>query len=214
MSSIDPPDRPYGVLWLAGLAVAVVLGVAVGPTGIVAAGPGDILDDVDPEDDCADARIETLCKGTDVVSGLLDRGSDFVAGLRDDTAAADAASDFQTTYNDNAATLQAWINARTTASTDADTLEVAVELDGTSETVYVLGDVNATTGDYENARVVETTDRDPDGSCTLSANAARNLDNETETFVDEFAAPGDDLTRNHMRDLAGRYGGNVQCDFL
>lgn len=204
--------RIAGVLWTSLVCTLVLLSVLAGASGGAAADPGGVLSDVDADETCEDALITTACKATNYASGLVDRALDLNPLRSNDPTAAEAADDIQTTFTTHNESIEAWINQRTTASTDADTLKLTIQLDDERATVYVLGDV--TDGNYTNARAVQSTDREPDGACTLEANAARNASDELDTFAEEYANPGDDLSREHMRYLVGRYGGNVHCDFL
>jgi len=103
------------------------------------------------------------------------------------------------------------VNNRTSASESYDTLEFTFELDGETATVYLTTDVTA--DGYQNASIVDTTDRTVDESCTLQGHAARKADAELATFVEDYAAQGENVTNSYLAGLAGEYSDDVDCTF-
>jgi hypothetical protein len=124
------------------------------------------------------------------------------------------------TFNENNEPLQNWTNDRVNAAEDGDVARIKfTDKSGNSEWLFVVADVNESTGEYENARALnltefKKTDREVDLNYRLSPYASRNLDGELETFVDEFAEPNEDLTRDYVSGWAGEYGGEVEGDYI
>lgn len=164
-------------------------------------------------DECADAVLESVCEANAAfwayAGGLSDRAADVATGIVSDTGAETAADDFQSTFNSHNETIEAWVNDRTNASTDRDVVALTFRESGSGTTVYLVATVNNSS--YQDSHVVDSTDRSVDESCTLEAAAARNADSETQRFHDEFAEPDTDLTDAYVRQMAGRYGGKVDC---
>jgi len=160
--------------------------------------------------------VDDLLDGKD--DGYLASAQAYVGGFMDrvfadetDETAAEAAQQTQTTFNDNASTIQSWVNNRTSASESYDVLAFTFEIDGESSTVYLTS--NATADGYQNASMVDTTGRTVDESCTLQGFAARQADSELGGFVEDYAAPGNNVTRSYLAGLAGKYGSDVDCTF-
>jgi len=171
-------------------------------SGGVAAQENSVVDDLlDGEDDGLIASAQAYA------SGYLDRV------FAEDTGetAAEAAQNTQETFNGNNTTIQAWVNNRTTASEDYDVLAFEFTVDGETSTVYLTS--NATNDGYQNASMVDSTDRSVDESCTLENLAAQQADTELAAFVDDYAEPGKNVSRSYLAGLAGKYGGSVDCTF-
>lgn len=143
--------------------------------------------------------------------GLLGRATDAWAGVTSEKTASDYATALQAEFNNNSAEYQSWANNHTTADTSLDVLEVTVTQDGESETLYLTADV--VDGAYRNASIVATTDREPDESCELEGNAARNAADELSEFRERFIAGGENVTNGYLTSMGSRYGGNVDCSF-
>ena len=143
--------------------------------------------------------------------GLVGRASDAVAGVGNGPNATELAGQFQTTFNSNSGDYQQWANNRSTASTSLDVLAVTFSQNDSNETVFLTADV--VDGEYRNASVVDTTDREPDESCELEGNAARNAADELGTFDERFVAEDGNVTNDYLASMGSRYGGNVECSF-
>lgn len=146
-----------------------------------------------------------------VRDGLVGRATDAVAGVGGSPDAAELAEDFQTAFNENSGDYQQWANNRTEATSSLDVLAVKFSQDDSNETVYLTADV--VNGAYTNVSVANSTDREPDESCELEGNAARNAADELATFNERFVAGDGNVTNDYMTSMASRYGGNVDCSF-
>jgi ribosomal protein S6 len=151
----------------------------------------------------AASRIAGAASGT--LARLTDRGTD--------QTASEAADSAQAEFNSHNATIQSYINARASASTDANVLELTFEIDDKTATRYVVADVNTSDGTYENASMVSSTNREVDESCSLEEQAADNAATEIETFVEEFASEGEDMSASYQGRMASQYAGEVDCSF-
>ncbi|QZP37073.1 hypothetical protein [Halobaculum magnesiiphilum] len=192
----------------AALVIAILLATAaIAPTATVAQSDdeddglvGDLLDGEDDGTDWSE-RVRGA------VTGFVNRVTADTSG----TDAATAAADFQAEFNANNATLQSYANNRSTAGTDFDVLAVTFDVDDESETVYLVADV--ADGDYQNATIVDATDRTVDEECALEDHAATNADDEVANFTEEFASTNDSSTDRYLGRLAAEYGGAVECSF-
>jgi len=187
---------------LASGAVAVMLLLAAVSGGVVAQEEDSVVGDLlDGEDDGLIESVQAYA------GGFIDR----VLADETDETAAEAAQRTQETFNGNASTIQAWVNNRTTASDAYDVLAFTFEVDGETATVYLTS--NATADGYQNASMVDTTERTVDDSCTLQDHAGRGADSELATFVEDYAVPGENVTNSYLAGLAGEYRGDVDCTF-
>jgi len=151
----------------------------------------------------AASRIAGAASGT--LARLTDRGTD--------QTASEAADSAQSEFNANNQTIQSYINTRATASEGADVLKLTFEIDDEEATRYVVADVNGTDNSYENASMVNETDREVDESCTLEDQAADNAGDELGTFVEEFASEDEDMSASYQGRMASQYAGEVDCSF-
>lgn len=138
----------------------------------------------------------------------------------DKASAGEYADRVQERFNSNSGTLTEWANSRSTASADLDVVRLKFT-DESGETSYrfIVTSVNSTSGNYTgvsmmNASEFQSTDRQMDTTIRLSPYASRHADGELETFVDEYAEPGDDVTQTYLAGLAGEYRGEVEGDAL
>lgn len=153
------------------------------------------------------------------VSGFVDKYSP-LADRPEEADAAEYGDRVQSEFNSNSGVLMDWTNSRTTASTDMDVVRLKFK-DESGNTAYrfVVADVNATTGNYTNAQMVnasefDSLDREVDTTYRLSPYASRNAADELETFVDEYAEPGENVTQSYLAHLAGEYKGEVEGEHL
>jgi len=187
---------------LASAGVAVMLLIAALSGGVVAQEENSVVGDLlDGEDDGLIESVQAYA------GGFIDR----VLAEETDETAAEAAQRTQETFNGNASTIQAWVNNRTSASDAYDVLAFTFEIGDEASTVYLTS--NATADGYQNASMVDTTDRTSTSPARLQDHAARGADAELATFVDEHAEPGENVTNSYLAGLAGEYGGDVDCTF-
>lgn len=152
-------------------------------------------------------------------SGLVDKYSP-LADRPEEADAAEYGERLQTEFNQNSGVLMNWTNSRTTASTDMDVVRLKLtDKSGNTAYWFVVADVNSTTGNYTNERMMNATefrdlDRDVDTTYRLSPYASRNAAAELETFVDEYAEPGENVTQSYLAHLAGEYKGEVEGEHL
>jgi hypothetical protein len=139
-----------------------------------------------------------------LLSGLFDWGEP-------ETTAPEACADLRETVSSNSAAIQPWVNNRTTANTSLDVLAIECVVEDTSETDYIVADVD--NGSYVNGTMVDETSRTVDETCVLEDDAAVSASAEGETFVDEFAESGEPVSEEYMSRLTAQYGGKVSCSF-
>jgi hypothetical protein len=139
-----------------------------------------------------------------LLSGLFDWGEP-------ETTAPEACADLRETVSSNSAAIQPWVNNRTTANTSLDVLAIECVVEDTSETDYIVADVD--NGSYVNGTMVDETSRTVDETCVLEDDAAVSASAEAETFVEEFAESGEPVSEEYMSRLTAQYGGKVSCSF-
>jgi hypothetical protein len=144
------------------------------------------------------------------ISGAINARLAWLSG--DETTSSDACGNLQAEFNSHNTTITDWANARTNATTGLDTLAITCDTSDETATVYLTAEVDTTSGNYTNAQVVDATDREPDAECRLEEDSADNAADELATFVEEFAAPGEDVTESFTQRLAAQYTGDVRCD--
>lgn len=185
-------------------ALVVVAAVGAVPAPAVADEDDSVFDDLISDDE-GDGWLSTAwayAQGT---------YADVVEDPEQETAS-EAAQGIQDEFNAHAASLQAFGNNRTSATESANVLGITTEVDGESTTVYLVADVRSNS--YENATIVDETDRTVDESCTLSGEAARAADTELAEFHERFVAGDEQLAQDYYARLAGQYGSNVDCTFI
>lgn len=211
-------------------ALAVVMAVltltaAIGMTAVV---PANAQTDDTGEDSVVDALFHDEDEDGD--TGGLQAIIGFANGVmakynpladRPEQASADEyVGNVRSTFNSNNQTLMNWTNARATADGNADVVRMKfTDEDGNSEYLFVVADVNATTGNYTSAKAMNLTEfkssgREYDMTYRLSPYASRNANAELETFISEYAAPGEDLNQSYLAEMAGEYRGEVSGDDL
>lgn len=206
-------------------ALTVLMAVALLTTAALA---GPAVAPVQGQSD-DDGLLDTLFGGEDGDLGILDAATAYAGGLMDRYSpwsgaekadSEDYAEDVQATINANSDTLRNWTNERATADTDHDVARVKLtDEDGGSTWLFIVSDVNASTGEYTSLKAMglsefKDTGREVDLTYRLDSYASRNADDELETFVSEYAEPGDDVTKEYLLGLAGKYGGGVSGDEL
>lgn len=96
---------------------------------------------------------------------------------------------------------------------EGDVARVDCTLEGETATAYIVADYNSSTGQYDSAQAVTSTERSVDHDIVLSSNACDNAADEIETFHDTFAATGDDVSAAYLSRVGGEYGDNIQQPF-
>jgi hypothetical protein len=172
-------------------------------------------DDVAAQDDDSVLGDLTSEQASGFAAGIRGRIGALLSGLFDwgepETTAPEACGDLRETVSSNSAAIQPWVNNRTTANTSLDVLAIECVVEDTSETDYIVADVD--NGSYVNGTMVDETDREADETCVLEDDAAVSASAEAETFVEEFAESGEPVSEEYMSRLTAQYGGKVSCSF-
>lgn len=146
------------------------------------------------------------------VKGYAARVSYKISSFRNDTPAAENSKQAALEeFNQNSANYVSYLNDRDVHN--GEVVEIEFKQSGETATMYIVGDFNETTDQYDSAEAVNTTDRTVDHEITLRGMAADNAADELERFNDEFAEPGDDLTNSYVSEMAAKYGSSVDEPF-
>lgn len=120
-------------------------------------------------------------------------------------------------WNANSASLETWVNKRTDASTSADTAKITFQdKEDTTAVRYVVMDVTSG-NEYDNMEMLnasefESTGRTVDKSFTLSPFASRHASEELDTFITDYASPGNNITKAYLSNMGGKYQGEIEGD--
>lgn len=148
-----------------------------------------------------------------LISGYWDRGSYYlsVKSARGDgpPAANESAEEFQTYFNNHSQELVNYTNDRDVGSEDYEVFRIRFEQEGEQETVYLVANYNTTAEAYDNASVVDDTDREVDERITLEDYAAANAAEELGYFYENYVAENETAGTAYEKRLAGRYNGDV-----
>lgn len=177
-----------------------------------------------------DSVVDTLFSDEDGESGTWETIYNAAKGLAnrynplaDQPAEATAdqyASRTTDTFNGNSSVLKNWTNERVTADTDHDVIRVQfTDESGNTAWMFVVADVNTTTGNYTSVTAMNLTEfketgREVDLSYRLTPYASRNANQELSTFITEYAEPGENVSQPYLARLAGEYKGEVSGDDL
>lgn len=129
-------------------------------------------------------------------------------------SATEYAENVQNTFNENSSHIRNWTNARADGNSEYDVFRIKFKDEsGNSEWLFLVTDVNSSTGNYTSAEAMNLTefretDREVDHTYTLEPKAARNADRELAYFISEYAKPGKDVNREYLAGLSG-YRGHV-----
>jgi len=134
------------------------------------------------------------------------------SGVKDSPAPSEEAAEVQQFFNERSGDFVAYANDRVNASDEWDTLAISYELDDEQVTHYVIA--NHSNDTYDNASIVNSTDRTVDDRCTLEGPAARNAKEELETGYQAFIESGDAPDPSYMGRLTGAYKPYVECSFF
>jgi len=188
--------------------VLFVTSMAVAPVAADHAEDESFVDGL--RDDDADGWTEATGA---LLAGYWDRGSYILStqSPRGDgpPAANESAEEFQTYFNNHSQDLVNYTNDRGVGSEDYDVFRIRFEQEGQQETVYLVANYNTTAEAYDNASVVDDTDREVDERITLEDYAAANAAEELEYFYTNFVAENETAGTAYEKRLAGRYNGDV-----
>lgn len=194
--------------------VAVMLTAAfAGPMATTASAQSDdsgVIDTLFTDDEDDTSRWATISA---FAGGVVEKYNPLAGSDKAD--ATEYSEDVQSTFNSHNDTLLQWANARSTASEDADVARLKfTDKSGNSKYMFVVADVNTTTGNYTSVRMMnltefKDTDRTHDHTFRLSPFASRNAADELDTFITEYAEPNEGLNRSELARLSGKYRGEI-----
>jgi hypothetical protein len=146
------------------------------------------------------------------VSGLVDRGSATITGP--DRSVDDCRADLMAEINQHNASYITELNAKTSPSSDRDVLRVrCIEdprrpwADSEAASFYVIGNVSS--GWYESARAVESTDRAVDETIVLSGLARTQLVDDLAAYREGKIEGNGTVTQAYQQRMVAKYGGHV-----
>lgn len=196
--------QPTAVL-IALLLAATLVGAAVAPaTASHAADEGGGLSDALSADDGG-----YLSAAANWASGFTSRVSHAISGP--EHTATESRDAMVEAFNEHNDSLVSYANDR--GIHEEEVARVDCTLEGETATAYIVADYNSTAGQYDSAQAVTSTDRSVDHDIVLSSNACDNAADEIETFHEEFAATGDDVSAAYLSRVGGEYGDNIQQPF-
>jgi hypothetical protein len=129
-----------------------------------------------------------------------------------DTPAATCAESIRTEVTDHNASYAGYLNNHTNATTARDVVAITCHSDpfigdATTETVYIVADVNGT--DYEHVRAVTETNRTVDEHLYLTGSATTTMPAEMDTFRTEYVANGTTPDAEYRRYAISKFAGTV-----
>lgn len=202
--------------------VTLILTASVaGPVALTASAQSDdesgVVDTLFGSDE--DEDTDTITVVTAFVGGVADRLNPLAE--RPEKANADEyGSNVQSTFNSNSDALMDWTNTRASGTEDEDVVRLKfTDESGNTDYRFIVTDVNATTGNYTSVRMMnasefQNTDRDHDLTFRMTPYASRNADEELNTFIDEYAEPGEDVDRSYLARIGGEYRDEISGDDL
>lgn len=194
------------------LAVCMVT-AAVGPAVAQTEDDGGLFDGLTGDEDMT--LSDRLDAANGAIAGWVDRLTYQARTLADDRDESQRADDYATdlaeTYNSNNDTLETWVNARFSGNaSDWNVVKVTLKQEDATATRYLVADVDNTTGNFTDSKMVNSTTRTTDAELTLEANAASNAADELQTFVHDYAAKDKTPGRTYLSRMAQQYAGNVE----
>lgn len=160
-------------------------------------------------DDVLDAPTDYVAAAFAAAEGGLARASYAISGPDDDAAAnRDAAIE---TFNEYNTTLVEYANARDVH--EGEVVQIDCTIGDETATAYIVAPYNTTSGAYESAEAVTSTDRTVDHTVALRGPACDNAAAEIETFHDKFAEPDKNVTRGYLVKKGTQYGSHVDEPF-
>lgn len=158
------------------------------------------------------ASVSQVAKKT---GGLSRTVADLTSEPGDATEYADA---FQETFNTNAETLREYANDRLNASDTVAVIRFA-DRQGIRSKRYLVASADESTGDLEEARVVdserfEELDRSVNQRVAIDWYLSRNAATELKTFIEKFAAPNKDPSQAYLTKTAAKYGDSIEDDLV
>lgn len=200
--------------------VAVLLAVLVGLSatapfvGTVQADSHTVLDDVLETDGEGPGFMEYVA----YAMGLSDR---YNPAGRPEKATADVyAENTMETFNNRSDSLRLWVNGRANVTEEWDVIRVKfTDESGNSEWMFIVSNVNTSTGDIESTRAMnltafKDTGREYDKTYSLDPFASRHADEELERFYDRFAEENRDMKKPYLYSMAGKYQNSVSGSVL
>lgn len=132
-------------------------------------------------------------------------------GLESSTpTASEQAAAVASAWAEHNETLESYASSRRDWTSNR-TVEITWIVDDGTATRYLLA--NASNGSIS-TRMVASTSRTATDDVVLCGDAATNSASELETFVDEYAAPNEDVETPYLAKLRGRYGGDVETSLF
>lgn len=159
---------------------------------------------------------ERISAANDAVGGLVDRlgyevssRTSLIGGQPDRNATAHADA-LASTYNNNSVAIEDYVNQRFDGDASQwDVIEIHV-VDGDTETTRYLT-ADATSNDtFENTTMTANTSRSVDQTIEIRDYAAKNADDELQTFVDDYVTEDKDIDAALQQRLAQQYGGDIR----
>lgn len=192
--------------------LAVLLATsAIAPAGVAAQDDGDesFFDGLVTSDDNG-AEPGLLERAIRAVADATNFDRQVAKYLGDDGNADQHASEFADEFNTNNQTILAYTNERLNASTSYDVIRLEFHDQSGNEAVrYLVATVNTTTAEYETAQVVANTSRPVDHTVSADWYVSRNAAPELETFIAEYAEPGENVTTGYRLNMLRKYGSGI-----
>jgi hypothetical protein len=205
------------------IAVLVLMATVASVATPVAAqsddGDGSLLDGLLTESDdenegLLDSVFETVANARAYAAGLIQNVA-YYNPLREPTRTpAECAADIGAEISTHSAAYLRYVNDRTTADTSRNVIQImCTGEDAESESVYLVADVNATSGEYQGLTAVSDTEREVDHTVYLSGLATEELPDDLAAFRKQYVEPNQTPNGTYVRLMAGKYLGSVHGTF-
>lgn len=190
-----------------------MLVLAAGVATPVAAQDSGILDDFQSEEESSTAGMALAA-----IDGITDRVSYWAGGinpLADDpdpeTAVSNDAAELRSVVTNNSSVIEAYANDRFAGNaSEWNVIEITHERDEATTTHYLVADVNASTGDFENVSMAASTNRTVDQSLVLEDYLSDQAAAEMSHFIENYAAEDKDITGEYISRLGSKYKGHYE----
>lgn len=124
--------------------------------------------------------------------------------------ASEHAAAFQNEFNANNDTIVAYANERLNATTTIDVIKIEFQdKTGGNATVYLVSSVDTGNESFTSARIVNSTDRPVDHSVTADWYVSRHATAELDSFISEYAEPGEDIGTAYRLNMLRKYGSGI-----
>lgn len=198
------------------LVTAVFVGLLVLSAGVatpVAAQEGGILDDFQSEEESSTTGMALAA-----IDGITDRVSYWAGGInpfgdepKPETAVSNDAADLRSVVNNNSSAIETYVNDRFSGNaSEWNVIEITHERDGAATTHYLVADVNASSGDFENVSMVTSTNRTVDQSLVLEGYASDRAAAEMSYFVENYVKADKNITGEYISRLGSKYKGHYE----